>query len=138
MNVSPSINLNCGRDHIGLIYTGPSFTRAYIMTLMNNLHHLLPSWGDTSETSSRMGKGELPLSGLKSWGTSAEPICSGKFIQMSLCHISESHITCNQAPDPDRTDLSWLRFKHLSSSAVLSGHHFLDYLSPNEPFTTCQ
>lgn len=66
MAASPSINVNYGRDHIVLItYTGPSFTRAYIMTLMNDLDCLFPSGEDRSETSSRMEKGELPLSGLK-------------------------------------------------------------------------
>lgn len=61
--------------------------------------HLLPCRGGTCETSSRIGKVlglflERWASYVKSEGlvTYAEPISSEEFIQMSLCHVSESHI----------------------------------------------
>lgn len=138
--------LACGRDYTELIiYTGPSFTRACVVTLMNDLGHLLPSWGDISETSSRIGKDGLPLSGLKDGG--AEHLLS-QYAQGSSsrrpCVVSESHITHNQDPDCNKTDLPWLRFKHLRSFETLSGLYqvkkwrLFDYLFQNEPYTTCQ
>lgn len=44
---------------------------------------------------------------------------------MFLCHVSESHITHNQGPDLNETDLPWLRFKHPSALQLYQVFTFL-------------